>query len=56
MFLGLIDLSFNVQQKRFTKNKTEGIVNLSIVIIVFFMGILSLIFAWFEMYNLNYIL
>ena len=48
MFLGLIDFSFNLQNKRFTTKDSDAYLSIFIVIVVLFLGILCLTFGYFN--------
>jgi hypothetical protein len=48
LFLGLIDFSFNLQNKRFTTKDMDAYMSIFIVAVALFMGILSLIFGYFN--------
>ena len=48
LFLGLIDFAFNLQNKRFTTKDMDAYMSIFIVVVALFMGILSLIFGYFN--------
>jgi len=48
MFLGLIDFSFNLQNKRFTTKDADAYLSIFIVVVVLFLGILCLTFGFFN--------
>jgi hypothetical protein len=48
MFLGLIDFSFNLQNKRFTTKDIDAYMSIFIVVVALTMGILCLIFGYFN--------
>lgn len=48
LFLGLIDFAFNLQNKRFTTKDMDAYMSIFIVVVTLFMGILSLIFGYFN--------
>ncbi|MEJ2294105.1 MAG: hypothetical protein P8Y23_04995 [Candidatus Lokiarchaeota archaeon] len=48
LFLGLIDFAFNLQNKRFTTKDMDAYMSIFIVAVALFMGILSLIFGYFN--------
>jgi hypothetical protein len=48
MFLGLIDFSFNLQNKRFTTKDMDAYMSIFIVAVALIMGILCLIYGYFN--------
>ncbi|MHA1379785.1 MAG: hypothetical protein ACTSRG_15550 [Candidatus Helarchaeota archaeon] len=52
MFLGLIDLAFNLKNGDLMKTKSDLITSYAIVILVFTMAIINLIYGWIEFQNL----
>ena len=48
LFLGLIDFSFNFQNKRFTTKDMDAYMSIFIVVIALFMGVLCLLYGYFN--------
>lgn len=46
LFLGLLDISFNIQNEGYTKNLSDTIMNLFINLVCLIFGIVLLIYAW----------
>ncbi|NVM27725.1 MAG: hypothetical protein HWN65_02695 [Candidatus Helarchaeota archaeon] len=46
VFLGVLDISFNLQQKGYTKNKSDTIFNLFINLVCVIFGPILMVFGW----------